>query len=48
MNLDKLTYAGNEINHHKYQNDENYNFIKADICDKNKVSEVFFSFKPDI
>lgn len=40
INLDKLTYAGNEDNLKDLENKENYKFILGDICDKKLVSEI--------
>ncbi len=39
-NLDKLTYAGNLDNLKDIENNENYKFIKGDICDKELVNEL--------
>jgi dTDP-glucose 4,6-dehydratase len=41
INLDKLTYAGNLANLKDIENNTNYTFIKADICDFDKILEVF-------
>lgn len=41
INLDKLTYAGNLSNLKDVEDKENYIFVKADICDFDKVLEVF-------
>jgi dTDP-glucose 4,6-dehydratase len=41
INLDVLTYAGNLENLKDIENNENYSFIKADICDKEAVEKVF-------
>ena len=48
INLDKLTYAGNLANLKDIENLPNYVFIKADICDyekmrKHSVNHVFSS-----
>ncbi len=40
-NLDKLTYAGNLENLRDVEKDENYHFIKGDICDFHFVAELF-------
>lgn len=40
VNLDKLTYAGNLANLKDIENKPNYTFVKADICDIDKMSEV--------
>lgn len=41
INLDKLTYAGNLENLKEIENNPNYTFIQADICDKEKIEEIF-------
>ena len=40
VNLDKLTYSGNLANLKDIEKDERYKFIKGDICDKRRVSEL--------
>ena len=47
LNLDKLTYAGNENNLISIINSTNYEFQNADICDYNAVSNIFKDFQPD-
>ncbi|MDD2247148.1 MAG: dTDP-glucose 4,6-dehydratase [Proteiniphilum sp.] len=47
INLDKLTYAGNLANLKDVEDKSNYTFVKADICDFDKIKEVFKSFKID-
>ncbi len=47
VNLDKLTYCGNLDNLKEVENNPNYKFIKGDICDKEKVTEIFENEKPD-
>lgn len=39
-NVDKLTYAGNLANLRDIEKKENYHFIKADICDFEKMMEI--------
>lgn len=39
-NVDKLTYAGNLANLKDIEKKENYHFIKADICDFEKMMEI--------
>ncbi len=34
INVDKLTYAGNPENLKDIEENENYHFFRADICDK--------------
>jgi dTDP-D-glucose 4,6-dehydratase len=41
VNVDKLTYAGNPENLLKYENNTNYSFVRADICDLTKMIEIF-------
>ena len=41
VNLDKLTYAGNLENLKDVENEPNYTFVKADICDYERMVEVF-------
>ena len=40
INLDKLTYAGNLANLKDIENQPNYVFVKADICDYDKMLEL--------
>ncbi len=47
INVDKLTYAGNLENLTDIENAPNYTFIKADICDFNKMLEIFSEYKVD-
>jgi len=47
INLDKLTYAGNLENLKDVENQPNYEFIKADICDVEKVKSVFETYDID-
>lgn len=41
FNLDKLTYAGNLANLKDIEDETNYEFIKADICDYTALQELF-------
>ncbi len=41
INVDKLTYAGNLENLTAIENSENYEFVHADICDKDAISAIF-------
>tara|TARA_R110001583_G_scaffold58103_1_gene173427 strand:+ start:2206 stop:3258 length:1053 start_codon:yes stop_codon:yes gene_type:complete len=47
INMDKLTYAGNLENLKEIENAPNYEFVKTDICDIEKVKEVFETFNID-
>src|SRR5689334_12822098 len=39
VNFDKLTYAGNLENLSDVAGNENYSFVKGDICDRSAVDE---------
>ncbi len=41
INVDALTYAGNLENLRDVEGQENYTFIKANICDKEAVTKIF-------
>lgn len=41
INIDKLTYAGNLDNLKECENMPNYTFVQADICDAEKMEELF-------
>lgn len=45
---DKLTYAGNMTTVAPLLNDDNFRFVKLDICDRKGVYELFEEEKPDI
>ncbi len=47
INLDKLTYAGNLANLKDIEDKENYVFVKADICDYEKIQEVIQQYHMD-
>ena len=47
INLDKLTYAGNLANLRDIEDKPNYQFIKADITDSQKILEIFNQEQPD-
>ena len=47
VNLDKLTYAGNLANLADIENAPNYTFVKADICDFEKMLEIFRTYRID-
>ena len=47
INLDKLTYAGNLANLKDIEKMSNYKFVKADICDFEKMCEVFTEYEID-
>lgn len=41
INVDKLTYAGNLENLKSVENNPNYKFVQADICDREAISKIF-------
>ena len=45
INMDSLTYAGNLANLKDIEDKDNYTFVKCDICDLKKVTEVFQEYK---
>ena len=47
INMDVLTYAGNLENLKDIEDKENYTFVKCDICDLKKVTEVFREYNID-
>ena len=47
INLDKLTYAGNLANLKDVENNPNYVFEKADICDFEKMMEIMRKYDID-
>ncbi|HHU84548.1 MAG TPA: dTDP-glucose 4,6-dehydratase [Clostridiales bacterium] len=46
--LDKLTYAGNIHTLKPVMDNENFRFVKADICDREAVYNLFEEEKPDM
>lgn len=47
VNVDKLTYAGSLKNLAEMENNQNYRFVKADICNSNEIQDIFAIYKPD-
>ncbi len=47
INMDVLTYAGNLSNLKDIEDKINYKFVKCDICDFEKVKEVFSTYNID-
>ena len=47
VNMDVLTYAGNLENLKDIQDKKNYTFVKCDICDLEKVKQVFEDYQID-
>tara|TARA_B100000963_G_scaffold260400_1_gene228659 strand:+ start:915 stop:1955 length:1041 start_codon:yes stop_codon:yes gene_type:complete len=46
LNIDKLTYAGNLKSLELISDSELYSFEKVDICNRDKISEIFKQFLP--
>lgn len=47
LNIDKVTYAGNEENLVSIVNNKNYSFLKTDICSEDMIRSAFKEFQPD-
>ena len=47
INLDKLTYAGNQNNLADFEQDPRYIFVHGDICDAELVSRLFTEYQPN-
>ncbi len=47
LNLDALTYAASLSSLADIEGDENYSFVKGDICDRALLDKVFAEFAPD-
>ena len=47
INLDKLTYAGNPANVKEMEAMANYRFVKADICDFERMRNIFSTYQID-
>ena len=46
VNLDKLTYAGNLQNLTSLQGDTRHIFVQGDICDSQKLKQLFDDYQP--
>lgn len=47
LNIDKLTYAGNLESLSEIDMDPRYQFAQVDICDSERLTEIFKIFQPD-
>ena len=47
INIDKLTYSGNQDSLSKVESNKNYFFEKIDICNRESLRKVFLKYKPD-
>ena len=46
--VDKLTYAGNLSTLTSVMTNPNFRFVKADICDRKAINQLFEEEKPDM
>src|SRR5262249_15569784 len=46
VNVDKLTYAANPRSLDPISHDQNYKFVRADICDRSAMDAVFRKYEP--
>jgi dTDP-glucose 4,6-dehydratase len=47
INLDNLTYAGNLGNLSDIEHDSRYSFVKADLCNKKDLNDIFNRYNPE-
>ena len=47
VNVDKLTYAGNLENLRDVEREPNYVFVRADICDYERMSHLMRKYRAD-
>jgi len=47
INIDKLTYSGNQDSLREVESNKNYFFEKIDICNRESLRKVFLKYKPD-
>ena len=47
LNFDKLTYAGNLASLLSVEKNPRYQFVEADICDREAAGRIFAQFQPD-
>ena len=47
INVDKISYSSNFYNTHEFKNKKNYKFIKCDINNRKKISNLLNRFKPE-
>ena len=47
VNVDKLTYAGNEESLEDIRSSSNYAFEKVDICNESEITNIFRKYKPN-
>lgn len=47
LNIDKLTYAGNLKSLNTVSKSPNYTFVRADICDRKKITKILTNYRPN-
>ncbi len=47
INIDKISYSSNFYNTKDFSNNKNYKFIKCDLKNSKKISNIFSKFKPN-
>lgn len=47
LNIDALTYAGNLASLRSVEEEDNYGFLRADICDREAMDRAIADFQPD-
>ena len=47
INIDKISYSSNFYNTKDFSNNKNYKFIKCDLKNSKKISNIFNKFKPN-
>ena len=48
FNIDKLTYASNLVSLSSIESSLRYSFEQVDICNRNKIKDIFDKYQPDI
>ena len=46
INIDKVSYSSNYFNIREFKNDKRYKFIKCDLNNKKKITNIFTKYKP--
>ncbi|STQ74770.1 dTDP-glucose 4,6-dehydratase [Grimontia hollisae] len=47
INVDKLTYAGNLESLAEVESSKRYSFVKANICNRGEMDDIFSAYQPD-
>ena len=48
INIDKISYCSVPEKFKNYKNDKNYNFIKCDISNTNKIEKIILNNRPKL